>query len=94
MPSTTTYYTSTEILNLDTLEWSAGPALPEALGFATAVQYRNTFLIVGGSGSTILDTIYEYDAENDDWVSRPETLAVPRDNCAAFMMPDDAVDCH
>ena len=49
--------------------------IPLRLGFATAVQYRNPFII---------------GRLTDDWVSRPETLTVPRDNCAAFMLPDDA----
>ena len=39
----------TGILNLETMKWSVGPALPvEPFSMATVVPYGNSFLAIGG----------------------------------------------
>ena len=87
---------STEILDLDTMQWSAGPNLPGPRYDAASVPYKNTFLVVGGKdgGHAVQDTIFEFDPETGDWITRIEQMTLKRSLFAAFMVPDYAVNCN
>ena len=37
-----------EILNLDTMSWSKGPEMPEAIAHASAEVYDDNLLVIGG----------------------------------------------
>ena len=55
---------TTEILDLETLEWRAGPAPPVPMDHGQSLQYGDTFAIVGGIGELgFLDTIYLFEPE-------------------------------
>ena len=71
---------TTDILDLDTLTWSEAPALPAYIKDATSVPFGDTFLVVGGMlpDSYIADTVYEYDVQGRDWITRPERLPIAR----------------
>ena len=92
--SSTTFISSTEILDLTTMQWTWGVSLPNPFVAATSVPYKNTFLVVGGSYTTGVDynTIYEYDPNTDNWFTRAETLTAGRSYAAAFLVPDEAVN--
>ncbi len=58
--------TSSEILDLATLEWRTGPQLPEDIRFMASFQYGDTFALAGGFSSEswdYLNTVYLYDLE-------------------------------
>ena len=67
------------------------------LAYATTVPYGDSFLLVGGQESgpngPHLATIYEFDAENWEWIEREERLERPRDGHVAFFVDDDMLGC-
>ena len=86
---------STEIFNLNTYQWEVtlGPNLPRQVEKGVSVPFQNTFLVVGGYDSpTYLTTIYQYDPNTEDWITRDETI-LPREVFTAFLIPDDIVTC-
>ena len=86
---------STEILNLETLEWESGPDLPNVMASSgESVPFRNSFLIVGGyKGKNYLDMIYEFDLDTDNWKLKPQRLKKGRLFFTAFLIPDDIAGC-
>ena len=94
----TPYVSTTEILDLDTLQWTDGPGLPFPWAYTASVPYKNTFLVIGGLGThsgTVYSTdIYEFDPVNMNWITRSETLTQGRHSHAAFLVPDDVVNCN
>ena len=64
--------------------------LPEPLGYARSVQLNTTFLTLGGrnydGGYTFFSDIYEYDAENEDWLLREERMEMGRSEFAAVAL--------
>lgn len=86
------------ILNLDTMTYRPGPDIPNVLElyYANSVPFGNTFLMVGGTEDGIssrLNTIYEFDTTNENWIVRPETLKTGDWAMTAFMVPDTYVQC-
>ncbi len=71
---------SSEIFNINTMQWRAGPSLGQI--FAAGVgQLTDTFLLVGGenySGGSPLHTIYQFDHINYDWVLLHNRLGLGR----------------
>ena len=60
------------------------------------MQFRNTFLMVGGrteAGGARTDKILEFDPNVEDWIVRNEKLAIARAAHAAFLVPNNAVNC-
>ena len=96
IPSTVDSISATEILDLDTLQWTTGQKLPGNLEIyaGSSVPYQNTFLIVGGQGHSMNHkTIFEWDPNTNGWITRTEQLTTARFRAPAFLVPDDAVDC-
>ena len=98
--SHTVYLASTEILDLETNTWSTGPDLPEAMGYGNTVQYKNTFIIVGGyrkdsDGSEHYSRpIYRFNPENHEWEELGHGLTNwARAGSASFLVSDDDVYC-
>ena len=91
---------STLLLDLDNpIEWTTGIDLPQALNRGGSVQFKNTFLVVGGSRDEVdykyfSDFIYEYEVETGEWITRTERLQSERDNPAAFLVPDYVATCN
>ena len=65
-------FQTTEILDLRTLSWSAGPPVPgetQIIGEdSTAAKFANTVLVMSAY------FIHEYDVENNSWSLRQEHL--------------------
>ena len=93
--------TSTKIFNFEGNLWRNGPELPVAkdLENPAAVQYGNTFIVLGGRDyglgdpDSIRDTLFMFDPKNDDWIQLPQKLLSGRRYCAAFLVPDDFIQC-
>ena len=85
---------------MKTNEWSVGPELPHPIAYGSSVPMGDTFLGVAGyyydnnSMHTSSNKIYEYDPDNDSWITRTETLARASQYRAAFLVPGNEVDCR
>ena len=80
---------TTEFLNLDDMTWRYGPDLPYQIFYGSSVQWKNSFIIVAGSGPTTLDTLWTFDVETNEWTLLDKKLTIPRYWTAAVMLPDD-----
>ena len=92
---------STEELDIQDpgAQWVPGRPLPHKWREGASVQYKNTFLAMGGrwhDGSAYhnSDFIYEYDTDTDSWITRTERLATERCHLAAFLVPDSIANCN
>jgi N-acetylneuraminic acid mutarotase len=87
---------STERLNLNSLQWTAGLDLPKAISFATSVAYNSTILIIGGevSGEHNYTTIYQYDVMSESWTERPEQLSTRRFHATSSIVDASTVICN
>ena len=86
---------SSEELNLESLQWSSGPDLPLPIAFGESVPFRNSFLIVGGShGYKFSEAIFGYNAESNGWLRMPQQLKKRRSSFAAFLIPDHVAECN
>lgn len=85
---------SSEILNLETMEWRTGPDLPGSLAAAASVPYGDTFLVVGGYHINELDQIYQFDPENEAWIERTEKLETARFYQVAVPLPELPFICE
>ena len=83
----------TEILNLDTMTWRAGPPLPtdDHTFDGSSLPYGNSFLAIGGYS-------LDYDQSNEIWYFNPDsytwelmaTMAEEREHPTAILLPDNA----
>ncbi len=87
-PAVGAQYT-TEILNLRSLAWEEGPALPAPLVGGALLHFNGTVLAVGGVNS---DLIHELDLEEWVWVERKERLPRPRSSFVAGLAPRRLLD--
>lgn len=91
--------TSSEILDLDSLTWRAGPAVnaTKSYGHPAAVQLAETFLLVGGKdqGDGDIDAVLEYDPAGEAWITRNETVpgSTGGENLIVVAVPDEFRDC-
>ena len=78
-----------EVFNLQRGEWEVGPEIPGlyALSGSVSVPYGDTFLLVGGYETTVLDKIFQYDPVNNEFFEREERLAVARGSHAVIPFP-------
>ena len=88
----------TSIYDVDAGVWTPGPFLPVPLGYGRAVQYRNSFLVVGGDLDNLLggpynDQIFFYDPDVNDWEVLPQVLNDPDLVLTAFIVPESLVPC-
>ena len=71
-----------------------GPPLPETRMFGRAVQYQNSFIIVGGtsddySGFDGREDILLYEPDAEMWVTLPQKLTTPDYVTAAVLVSND-----
>ena len=78
---------SSLILDLETLAWRNGPSFSSTVDTSYGAQFGNTFVVVENSG------IYEFDPENEAWITRPETLSSSRADVTAIFVKDNIVSC-
>ena len=65
----------------------SGENLPKSINYAASVEVGDTFLLIGGIGKDISDTIYKYD--NGNWSEIPQKLSVARFYSTAIIVPKD-----
>ncbi len=76
-----------------------GPDLPESRTWGRAVQYDNSFILVGGSdefsaSGNMRDDILRYDPDANEWIRLPQTLPNPDFVDVALLAPEDfPVNC-
>lgn len=85
----------TYFLDLDTLTWHAKRDLPTDIEFGMSVPFKDSFLLVGGTGSQgIRDTIYYYDSSANQWDLMSPKMDHKRETFAAFLVPDEYANCN
>ncbi len=87
---------ATYVYDVEANFWSPGPSLPETRGWGRAVQYRNTFLLVGGTDDYAADSNYRgdilrYDPDGARWEVLPQRLPNPDFVNVALIAPQDFV---
>ena len=89
------YKSSSEIFDTQTQEWRMGPDLPDdrELCCGSSVQYKDTFLIIGGEDGGEQDAILEFDPVNYEWKVLPHKLKTARNSFAAVLVPNDYISC-
>ena len=82
---------TSEIFNLETHSWRAGPGVPTESGqfwLSQVYQLENTFYLMGGyDGHADIDAIFELDIESSTWKKREESLGRARGDHAVVAMP-------
>ena len=81
-----------KIFYLATEAWSLGAHMPtgtELFGMQ-AVENRDTFLMLGGCPDKGSHDVFQFDADNLEWITREEILALPRCDHVAFKIPNGA----
>ena len=66
--------------------------LPQPQTQSAVVPYNNTFLLTGGFAApdfNELDSIYQYDAQNGDWIKLTTQLKTPRKQHVALLVPQN-----
>ena len=49
-------HATVEILDLETMTWSVGPAMPEPCTWSTSVVYNDNLLVIGGDCGDLEDS--------------------------------------
>ena len=80
--------TTSEVYSVATNTWRQIEDLPHGIYYAASVPFRESFLIVGGyrSGVGHLDTIYEFDVENESWILRDEKMSEEKGYVTAMVV--------
>ena len=82
---------TTEIFNLDTLTWSAGPRAPVCCE-AAVYQGEDTFYIIGGVGGDTLESVYRFDEASFSWkLSDEKKLETARSQHVVVTVPVDVI---
>ena len=82
---------SSDILDLSTMTWRAGPDFPEPRENGASVPFGDSFIVVGGQSGDLLtyyDDILRFDPATEDWVVMDEKIAFANDDVTAIMVPD------
>ena len=79
----------TDVLNLETMTWSLAPYLPGSVHSTEQVQLEDTFLVVGGFDSNLMQSVFEFDPRTLSWMKREERLKFPRKYHSVIQIPRD-----
>ncbi len=79
--------------------WRSGTPLPHNINLGKAVQFGDSFFIVGGDldnnfGGPYNDEILQYDVDTEQWISLPQRLDRPDLVTMAFMVPESLIPCN
>ena len=78
----------------ENFSWSMGPSLPTPVSYATAVEFQNSIILIGGEVTMDGNNTYKLSSPNGTWVQMKQRLKEPRFCHAAFLVPDELVNCH
>ncbi len=72
--------------------WTHGPTLPETRTWGRAVQYEDSFVIVGGAKDSMVDSEYRgsilrYDPDGESWEVLEQRLENPSTAMTALLAP-------
>ncbi len=62
-----TYLFNVDIYNTKSGTWRPGPFLPRAVAYAGYHPYKDSFVVIGGTDGSRLDTVYMYNFLEEDW---------------------------
>ncbi len=62
-----TYLFNVDIYNTKSGTWRPGPFLPRAVAYAGYHPYGDSFVVIGGTDGSRLDTVYMYNFLEEDW---------------------------
>ena len=82
---------SSEIFWMDEQKWSNGPDLPHVLYNGGIVQWKDTFILVGGQNDTnhLQDDLWMFDVEEQSWKVMNEKLTMDKTGLnVALLVPD------
>ena len=93
--------TSSDIFDLGTGLWRPGPELPLATEFGRSVPYgSDSFLIAGGFSMEVFNNVTGASVGSILWFDPAQevftplnSMATPRYDFAAFLVPEDLVNC-
>jgi len=75
--------------------WAMGPSLPTPVSYATAVEFQNSIILIGGMDEINNgNNTYRLSSPNGSWVQMKQTLKELRCGHTAFLVPDELVNCH
>jgi hypothetical protein len=74
--------------------WVKGPELPRAAFEATMIEFNNSLIMIGGTGSVDGQHLYKLASTDDKWIEMDQTLKKIRSLHVAFLVPDELVNCH
>lgn len=90
-------YDTCSILSLTSLTWRQGPSLPHAVQDMASVQYGSSFVILGGfdpqTNDMFTNILLFNSSSSPSWVVLPQSLTHAKGSSAAFLVPDEAVNC-
>ena len=87
---------STEIYEFATGFWRPGPEVPLGVANGASVQFRGTFLLVGGQDlvQNPMGSVIEFVPRPDEkWEYLNDTLTTMRAGAVGIMMHEDTVTC-
>jgi len=91
--------TTSQILNLNSLAWRAGPSISQDLEDLAYAQVSGGFVTIGGldnfddSRFTTTDNIYKCDENTYKWTLLEQKLTIARSKAAAVAVPPDFLTC-
>ena len=90
------YLSSTELLYINNIAagWQPGPELPLSAEGSVMVEYKNSVILVGGTGQADGRHLYQLSSRDGPWIEMEQTLPVRKTYHVAFLIPDELTDCQ
>ena len=90
------YLKRVEYLFLDDLRsgWKLGPDLPLAAAGAAMVQFRNSVILIGGTGEVDGTKLYRLNAQDGPWIEMEQVLERPTSFRPFILIPDELTGCQ
>ena len=70
------------------------PELPHSCGDATMIEYKNSLILIGGTGDVEGDALYQLYSPDGPWIKMKQTLKNKRYEHISFLVPDELVTCY
>ena len=91
------YLNSVELLYLNedgthNQRWITGPDLPDYVYGSRMIEYKNSVILFGGDNGG--QQLYQLFSPDGPWTEMKQTLKTQRWFPAAFLVPDEIVNCH
>ena len=95
-------FSSTEIFDVKSLIWTAGPELPVPLYKHSMVTFDDKVYVIGGEAGDLgyQSLIYRMDCDSNSdlttcaWKELKQKIQTPRCQFTAMLIPDELTSCH